>query len=402
MTLGAMFTAAGRSRPEGDWAIMTDTTQTSQFRAAVGKAGARISGGKLKQAALGLAVIAGIFAAADYGRYYWGTGRYLVSTDDAYVDAHSSIMSPKVSGYISDVPVNDNQPVKVGDVIARIDPRDYQTALDQARANVAAAQASIDTLTQQIAQQHLVVQQAEQQVASDQAALTYSQQDFQRYTDLERTGYGTVQRAQQAQSDIVQKQAKSDSDKAGVASAEKQIGVLQAQLEQARATLAQQQASEHQAELNLSYTTITSPFDGTVGVRNIQIGQYVQPGTQLMAIVPLHQVYITANYMETQLTHVQAGQPVTINIDTFDGTVVHGHVESLAPASGQQFALLPPDNATGNFTKIVQRIPVKIAIDANDPLAGRLRPGMSVEPTIDTKPSNDTALSAIPGGKVNG
>ena len=381
---------------------MTDTAQITQIRAAAPKAGIRLSGGKLKQAALGLAVIAGVFAGADYGRYYWTTGRYLVSTDDAYVDVHSAMISPKVSGYISDVPVNDNQPVKAGQVIARIDPRDYQTALDRARADVAAARATIDTLTQQIAQQRLTVEQARQQVASDQAALIYSQQDFQRYKDLERTGYGTVQRAQQAQSDIVQKQAKLDSDKTGVASAEKQISVLQAQLEQARAALAQQQANEHQAELNLSYTTITAPFDGTVGVRTLQVGQFVQPGTQLMAIVPLHAVYITANYMETQLTHVRAGQPVTINVDTFDGTVVHAHVESLAPASGQQFALLPPDNATGNFTKIVQRIPVKIALDPNDPLAGRLRPGMSVEPTIDTKPPRDAVVSTLNRSKVNG
>jgi membrane fusion protein, multidrug efflux system len=381
---------------------MPDATQTSLFRAAVGKAGTRVSSGKLKQVALGLAVIAGIFGAADYGRYYWETGRYLVSTDDAYVDAHSSIISPKISGYISDVAVNDNQHVKAGQVIARIDPRDYQTALDHTRADVAAAQAAIDTLTQQIGQQKLTVEQAQQQVASDQAALVYSQQDYQRYTDLERTGFGTVQRAQQARSDIVQKQAKLDSDKAGIASAEKQISVLGAQLQQARADLAQQQTNEHQAELNLSYTTITAPFDGTIGVRTVQVGQYVQPGTQLLAVVPLHEVYITANYMETQLTDVHAGQPVTINVDTFDGTTVHGYVESIAPASGQQFALLPPDNATGNFTKIVQRIPVKIALDAHDPLVGRLRPGMSVEPSITTKPSNDTVLSAAPGSKVNG
>ncbi|HWX64620.1 HlyD family secretion protein [Bradyrhizobium sp.] len=380
---------------------MTDTAQAAQLRTSAPHAGARVAA-RLKQAVLVLAVAAAVFGAAEYGSYYWTTGRYLVSTDDAYVDVHSAMISPKVSGYISDVPVNDNQPVKAGQVIARIDPRDYQTALDKARANVAAAQATIDTLTQQIAQQSLTVEQARQQVASDQAALVYSHQDFQRYTDLERTGYGTVQRAQQAQSDIVQKQAKLASDKTGVASAEKQISVLQAQLEQARAALAQQQANEHQAELNLSYTTITAPFDGTVGVRTLQVGQFVQPGTQLMAIVPLHAVYITANYMETQLTHVRAGQPVTINVDTFDGTVVHGHVESLAPASGQQFALLPPDNATGNFTKIVQRIPVKIALDPNDPLAGRLRPGMSVEPTIDTKPPRDAVVSTLNRSKVNG
>ena len=184
---------------------MTDATQTSQLRAASPKAGIRLSGGKLKQAALGLAVIAGVFAGADYGRYYWTTGRYLVSTDDAYVDAHSAMISPKVSGYISDVPVDDNQSVKAGQVIARIDPRDYQTALDEARANVAAAQAATVTLTQQIEQQSQAVEQARQAVASDQAARVYSQQDFQRYTDLAHDGYGTVQRAQQAQADVVQK-----------------------------------------------------------------------------------------------------------------------------------------------------------------------------------------------------
>ena len=368
---------------------MTNLTQTVQSRATVRKPGAPISGTKVKKAAFGLLLITGIFVVADYGRYYWTTGRYLVSTDDAYVDAHSVLISPKISGYISEVSVEDNEHVKAGQVVARIDPRDYQTALDQARANVAAAQATIATLTGQISQQRLVVDQAQAAVSSDQAALVYSLQDFQRYTVLERVGAGSVQRAQQAQADRVQKQAKLDGDKAGISSAEKQIDVLQAQLGQAGAALAQEQASERQAELNLSYTTITAPFDGTVGVRTVQVGQFVQPGTQLAAIVPLHEVYITANYMETQLTHVQPGQPATIAVDTFPGTVVHGHVDSIAPASGQQFALLPPDNATGNFTKIVQRIPVKIVLDNGDPLAGSLRPGMSVEPTIETKPSDN-------------
>jgi membrane fusion protein, multidrug efflux system len=381
---------------------MTDITQTAQLRATVPKAGTRVSGAKLKHAVLGLALAAGIFVAADYGHYYWTTGRFLVATDDAYVDVHSSLIAPKVSGYISEVSVDDNEHVKTGQVIARIDPRDYQTALEHARADVKAAEATIDMLTQQISQQKLVVEQARQQVASDQAVVVYSQQDFQRYTQLARDGYGPVQRAQQAQSDIVQKQAKLDSDTAGIASAQKQIAVLQAQLEQARANLALEQANEQQAELNLSYTTITAPFDGTVGVRTVQVGQYVQPGTQLMALVPLHQVYITANYMETQLGHVHSGQPVTINVDTFDGTVVHGWVASLAPASGQQFALLPPDNATGNFTKIVQRIPVKIELNPNDPLLGRLRPGMSVEPTIDTKPPHDKVVSTLTRSKING
>ncbi len=341
----------------------------------------------LKQLLIAGGALLFIAAAAGYGNYYWTIGRFLVSTDDAYVQAHSVLISPKVSGYISEVPVDDNQTVKAGQVIARIDPRDYHTALDQARANVAAAQASIETLNQQIAQQRLVVEQDRQQVASDQAALVYSQQDYQRYTILAKDGYGSVQRAQQAQADIREKDATQQHDIAVVAAAEKQIGVFEAQLAQANATLAQQQAMEHQAELNLSYTAITAPVDGIVGVRTLRVGEYVQAGTQLMAVVPLQAVYIVANYKETQLTNVRPGQPATIDVDTFPGAKIHGHVDSLAPASGQEFALLPPDNATGNFAKIVQRIPLKIVVDEDDPLVGKLRPGMSVESTIDTKPA---------------
>ncbi len=340
----------------------------------------------LKRLLIGAAAVVFLAGVGIYGDYWWTTGRFMVSTDDAYVQAHSVLISPKVSGYISEASVDDNQSVHAGEILARIDPRDYQTSLDLARASVAAAQASIDTLSRQTAQQKLAVEQARQLVASDQAALVYSQQDFQRYTELAKTGNGTVQRAQLAQADIREKQAALQHDATGVGVAKKQIGVFEAQLAQANATLAQQQAMEHQAELNLSYTTITAPVDGTVGVRTLRVGHYVQAGTQLMAVVPLQAVYITANYKETQLTDVRPGQPVTIDIDTFPGTTVHGRVDSLAPASGQEFALLPPDNATGNFTKVVQRAPVKIVVDKGDPLFGMLRPGMSVEPTIDTKP----------------
>ena len=358
-------------------------------RAAAATAGRRRL--RLRPVLVAAGVMAVLVAAGFYGDYYWTTGRFMVSTDDAYVQAHSVLISPKVAGYISEAPVDDNQPVHAGEVLARIDPRDYQTALDQARANVAAAQASIDTLDQQIAQQKLVIEQDRQQVDSDQAALVFSQQDYQRYTELAKTGYGTVQRAQQAAADIREKKAALQHDAAVVAAAEKQVGVFEGQLAQANATLAQQQAMERQAELNLGYTTITAPVDGTVGVRTLRVGEYVQAGTQMMAIAPLQAVYVVANYKETQLTDVRPGQPVTIDVDTFPGARVHGHVDSLAPASGEEFALLPPDNATGNFTKIVQRIPVKIDIDKNEPLLGRLRPGMSVEPTIDTRP-----MSAAP------
>jgi membrane fusion protein (multidrug efflux system) len=342
----------------------------------------------LKQLLMATGALLLIAAAVWYGNYYWETGRFLVSTDDAYVEAHSVLISPKVSGYLSEAPVDDNQSVKAGEVLARIDPRDYQTALDQARANDAAAQAGIATLDQQIDQQMLVVEQGRHQVASDQAALVFSQQDFQRYTQLAKDGWGTTQRSQQAQADIREKDAMLQHDIAVVSAAQSQIGVFKAQITQATATLAQQQAMERQAELNLSYTIITAPVDGTLGARTLRVGQYVQAGTQLMAVVPLQAVYIVANFKETQLTDVRRGQPVTIEVDTFPGAKVTGHIDSVAPASGQEFALLPPDNATGNFTKIVQRIPVKIVVDPNDPLANLLRPGMSVEPTIDTKPAS--------------
>ena len=343
---------------------------------------------------IALAVGLSLTLAGLYGDYWWNTGRFLVTTDDAYVQVHSALIAPQVSGYIIAVPVDDNQRVHAGQLLARIDPRLYQAALDQARANVAAAQASIATLQQQIAQQKLTVAQDRQQVAADQAAQVYSQQNYVRYTTLARDGFGTVQNAQQASADIQEKTAALQRDTKGVAAAKKQIAVYKAQLAQAKATLAQQQAAEKQAELNLGYTTIVAPFDGTIGVRTVTVGQYVEPGAQLMAIVPLREVYVTANYKETELTDVRRGQPVTINVDTFPGVTVHGYVDSLAPASGEQFALLPPDNATGNFTKIVQRIPVKIVIDKNDPLLGTLRPGMSVEPTIDTKPG---AVASHPG-----
>ena len=337
-----------------------------------------------KRLLLGAAALGIVAAAGVYGHEWWTVGRFQVETDDAYVAADSVLVSPKISGYLAQVLVQDNQSVRAGEVLARIDDRDYRTALDQARADVAAARADIDNLQQEIEQQAMTIAQARSLVAADQAAATFSDQQLRRYAELARTGAGTVQQSQQYQADIQEKQATLAHDQAGIGVALKQTDVLHAMLAKAQATLAQRQAVEHQAELNLSYTTITAPTDGTVGVRTLRVGQYVQAGTQLMALVPMQAVYVTANYKETQLTDVRPGQEVTIGVDMFPGSVVRGHVDSIAPAAGQEFSLLPPDNATGNFTKIVQRIPVKIVIDRHDPLAGMLRPGMSVEPTIDT------------------
>ena len=310
----------------------------------------------IKRAALALALTVSIAGAADFGYGYLTTGRYLESTDDAYVKADSTIVAPKVSGYIAEVLVGDNQQVKAGQLLARIDDRDFRTALEQAQADVAAAEAN----------------------------LKFAQEEQQRYGDLMKSGSGTIQRAQQTDAALREKIAQLQHGKSALLAAERKVDVLTTDRAKAVAQLDRAQAVAQQAALNLSYTEITAPVDGTVGARSLRVGQFVQAGTQLMAVVPLEAVYVVANFKETQLTYVRNGQPVEIRIDSFHGTRLKGHVDSLSPASGLEFALLPPDNATGNFTKIVQRVPVKIALDDRS-LTGLLRPGMSAEPTVDTK-----------------
>ncbi|HKU95240.1 MAG TPA: HlyD family secretion protein [Vineibacter sp.] len=327
-------------------------------------------------------------SAAWFGWNWWTVSRFLESTDDAYVKADSTTIAPKVSGYIAEVLVQDNQTVVAGQKLARIDDRDYAVALDQAKANVIAARAEIANAEAAIQQQAAVIDQARATVAVDQANLIYAQQQYERYTALAKSGAGTLQQAQQYTANIQTTTATLQRDQAAVTAAEKQLDVLRAQLQKAQAALAADQAAERQAALNLSYTAISAPMAGTVGNRRLRVGQYVQAGTPLMAVVPLTETYVIANFKETQLTDVHPGQPVDISVDTFPGVVIKGRVNSLAPASGQEFALLPPDNATGNFTKVVQRIPVKVVLERYDPLLGRLRPGMSVIATIDTKPGN--------------
>ena len=333
-------------------------------------------------------------ATAYAGEWYWTAGRFEVSTDDAYVQADNTTVAPKVSGYLDQVQVSDNEPVKVGQVLAHIDDRDFRTALDQAKANISVAEAVIADKQAALETQQSIIDAAKATIAVDAANQTFAEQDDKRYASLAATGAGSVQNSQQASSRNAAIRATIARDTAALATAVKQVDTLKAELAQAKANLSQDEAVEHQAELNLSYTTIVAAVDGVVGNRTLRVGQYVQAGTQLMAIAPIQAAYIVANYKETQLTHVAAGQPADIEVDMFPGVVAHGHVDSLAPGSGQEFALLPPDNATGNFTKIVQRIPVKIYLDPGSPLTGQLRPGMSVEPTIVTKPQSATKSAA--------
>jgi membrane fusion protein (multidrug efflux system) len=342
----------------------------------------------------GVAVIA-LTGASWYGYDYWTVGQYLVSTDDAYVKADNTTIAPKVSGYLDRVLVADNEHVKAGQVLARIDDRDFRVALDQAHAEVQAANATVSSKEAQLDVQQAMIKAARATLDVDQANLTFAAQDNKRYTDLAATGSGSLQNAQQAQSRIASAQATLERDTANLTSALKQIDLLKAEIVQAKAAAARAEAVQHQAELNLGYTTVVSPIDGVVGNRSLRIGQFVQAGTQLMAIVPTDGAYVVANFKETQLTNVKSGQAVDIELDMFPGRVVHGHVDSIAPASGQEFALLPPDNATGNFTKVVQRIPVKIALDAEHEPAVALRPGMSVIPTIATRSTAPTANAAV-------
>ncbi|HEY1926186.1 MAG TPA: HlyD family secretion protein [Caulobacteraceae bacterium] len=316
---------------------------------------------------------------------YWTVGRFFVSTNDAYVQADATIVAPKVAGYIAEVDVRDNEHVRAGQVLARIDDRDYRQALDQATANAAAAQAAVSNLDAQIAAQASQIREADANVVSATAAFGLAQRNDARRREMARVGYGSDEQADTASADSQEKSASLQRLKAAADAARQQVTVLQAQRSLAQAQLAQAEAARGQAQLNLGYATIVSPIDGSVGARTARQGQYVQAGTQLMAVVPLQRVYVVANYKETQLTHVRAGQPAQIRVDTFPGRTISAKVDSLAPASGLEFSLLPPDNATGNFTKIVQRIPVKIVFDASDPLAGRLRPGMSVTAEIDTR-----------------
>lgn len=340
---------------------------------------------RLRPLLLATAAIAALAGAADLGWRYWTAGRFQVSTDDAYVKADSTTIAPKVSGYIATVLVRDNEGVRTGQVLARIDDRDFRVSLAQAGAQVEAAEANIASKQAALAAQQSAIDAAKATIDVARAEETFAEQDNQRYAQLAKTGYGSVQTAQQAASRIATARAAVTRDTAALASAVRQLDVIKAELSQAQAALDSAKAARDQAALNLSYTALVAPVDGVVGNRTLRVGQYVQAGTQLMAVVPTQAAYIVANYKETQLTHVQAGQRVTVEVDTFPGRLFQGHVDSLSPASGQEFALLPPDNATGNFTKVVQRIPVKIVLDQTGALPVVLRPGMSVYPTIDTR-----------------
>nr|WP_202557014.1 HlyD family secretion protein [Bradyrhizobium japonicum] len=318
----------------------------------------------------------------------WVGNAVVQTTNDAYVRADLTRLASRVSGEVLTVGVTDFQRVKAGDLLIQIDPADYQAQVAQSEAAVAAAQAVLDNLSNQIELQYATIAQAQAAQLSAEALEVEARQEQDRQKSLTQTEAGTRQRLEQAVAGYAKAQADVRASRAVIAAQQHQLEVLQGTKKQRAADVAAAKATLASAKLKLGYTRITAPFDGVVGERQVQPGDYVNIGTNLINVVPLPKVYVIANYKETQLTHVAPGQPVEITVDGFPREKLRGKVERIAPATGAQVALLPPDNATGNFTKVVQRIPVRIQFDDNQPLLARLVPGMSVVTSIDTKAAN--------------
>lgn len=333
---------------------------------------------------MGVGVLA-LLAAGYYGYSYFTVGRFLISTDDAYVGAYMSIISPKVSAFVKEVPVVDNQEVKTGQVLVNLDDGDYRLALEQAQSKLATQMAVIKTFEAQIRSAEATAAQARAQLDAAKANVIKTQADFERTDALTAKDYASKSSLDAAIAARDSATATVKANNAGILSADANVALLHAQRDQAEKTAKELQVAVDQAKRDLSFTTIYAPFDGVIGNRGgVQAGDYVTPGKRLMAVVPLDKVFVDANYKETQLPPIVAGQKATVWVDALDGEALKGTVESVSPASGSQFSLLPPENATGNFTKIVQRVPVRIAIPASE-AKGRLRPGLSVVVSVDTR-----------------
>ena len=353
------------------------TKQEKQEETAKGVGRSWMARHKLATAAivvLALAVIAG-------GIAYWLNARHYENTDDAFIDAHPSAISPQVAAAITDVPVTDNEVVKPGEVLARLDDRDYVAAVAQAKAQIAQAEATISSSEAQTTSQQATINQMAQQVTQAQAALAYSQDQNQRAQTLLKEGAGTLQNAQQANSDLVQKQAALDAAQAALNQAKRQLAVFAAQRQVGQGQRQQGEAQLALADANLSRTVLVAPFEGRVTQLTAAKGIYATPGQTFMQIVPLH-VWVTANFRETQLADMHPGQPADLCIDAY-GKCFPGHVDSIQAGSGTAFSLLPAENATGNYVKVVQRVPVKLVFNRQPDL--ELGPGMSVTPSVKVR-----------------
>jgi len=319
------------------------------------------------------------------------------STNDAYIEADFTLVAPRVAGQIAGVFVEDNQSVKAGQLLVRIDDRDFKAALSSAEADVAAAKASVANDDAEIARQPSLVEQARATLRSDEASVSFARANAARYQNLSDAGAGTTQEQQHAASTLAEQLAQQAHDGAVLASTEQNLTVLNTQRDKAAGALARAEAALDQARLNLSYTEIRAAVDGKVGRRSARVGAFVTPGTPVLAIVPLSDAYVVANFQENQITHMRPGESVRIKVDSLPGVTIHGRVDSLAPATGVAFAPIAPDNATGNFTKVVQRVPVKIAIDPGQEAASELSVGLSVETEVAVGRYSDAPIKGATG-----
>ncbi|GFE74931.1 MULTISPECIES: HlyD family secretion protein [Novosphingobium] len=334
------------------------------------------------------ALLAGVIVAAIGGGawllHYETRGKYLEDTNDAYIQADAVTISPKISGYVEQVLVGDNQDVKAGQALVRIDPRDYDAQAQQYQAQIDVAKANADNVRAGIGEQEAGIAQARAQLASAEEDARYAEREAARYAPLAASGAETKTQLANLRNQAAKARAAADAQRAALLSAERRIGSLKAQIRQAEAQGEAAKAQLAAAHVNVGSTVLKASVDGRIGDRTVRAGQFVQAGTRLMSVVPLSKLYVTANFKETQIGLMRPGQPATIQVDALDGTKIRGHVESISPGTGAQFSLLPPQNATGNFTKIVQRVPVRIAIDAGPEARRVLVPGLSVIVTVDT------------------
>jgi len=372
-------------------AVQTGSTPPSPPAAAAANAptpqwppGSRSSWGRLAIPVFAVLAAFGFIVLATLRWDAWVGGAVIQTTNDAYVRAELTRLSSRVAGEVLIVAANDFQRVKAGDLLVQIDPADYEAQVAQAEAGVTGAQAALDNLDNQVELQYATIAQGEAQQVSALAQEVETRQEQERQQSLTQTEAGTRQKLEQATAGYARAQADVRASRALIAAQRHQLEVLSGTKKQRAADLQGAKATLAAARLKLGYTKITAPFDGVVGERQVQPGDYVNIGSNLINVVPLPNVYVIANYKETQLTRVKPGQPVDVTVDSFPSERLHGRVERIAPASGSQFALLPPDNATGNFTKVVQRIPVRIGLDKGQPLLERLLPGMSVVTQIYT------------------
>jgi membrane fusion protein (multidrug efflux system) len=336
----------------------------------------------------GLAAAAVTAAGGAYGAHWWNTGRFMVWTDDAYVRAYNTTLAAKVAGYVASMPVEDNARVNAGDVLATIDDGDYQLAVEAARGKVATQEATVERLGRQVTSQEASVDQAKAQLVSAQAGQRRMQLEHDRQQALAGREFASRQTLEQAIANRDQSNAAVQSAQAALEAAQANVAVTKAQQIEASRTLDELRTALAKAERDLSFTVIRAPVTGVFGNRTVQTGDFVQTGQRVASLVPLDEVFIEANFKETQLGRLQPGQKVKISVDALPGHPIGGTVASLSPASGAVFTLLPPDNATGNFTKIVQRLPVRIGVPADVATQRLLRPGMSVEVSVDTRPGS--------------